>query len=138
MAFPTWVTKYKEKGTSIRKKGNKYYKYRVHSERRKDKKYPVLIQDEFLGVITKEDGFIPSKKRLIEPSCIEVIDLYTFSNNGIFIEEYGAQEIEELKKIYLLKIENKLYFSKLSDSQKELLYKHGVNYHDGIFNKHLF
>lgn len=134
MAFPTWVTKYKEKGTSIRKKGNKYYKYRVHSERSKDKKYPILVQDEFLGVISEEEGFIPAKKRLIDPSNVEVISLYELSNNGIFIEEYDQNEIEMLKKVYLLKIEDKLYFSKLNDYQKELLDKHGVNYHDGIFN----
>ena len=134
MALPNWINKYKEKGTSIRKKGNKYYKYKVHSVRKPDKKYPVLIQDELLGIITKENGFVSSKRKSIVPSDTQVVTLYSFANNGLFIEAFGGREIDELKQIYLMKINDKYYFSKLDEYQKKFLDEHGVNYHNGIFN----
>lgn len=61
--LPDWVLKYKSKGTNIISKNGKYYLYKVHSERRKDKNYPVLVTDEYLGVIT-ENGLIRKKKIL--------------------------------------------------------------------------
>lgn len=133
MTLPDWINKYKEKGTSIRKKGNKYYKYKVHSVRRADKKYPILIQDELLGIITKKDGFVSSKRKTIVPSDTQVVTLYSFAYNGLLIEAFDDKEIDELKKIYLMKINDKYYFSKLDEYQKQLLDKHKVNYHDGIF-----
>ncbi len=131
--FPSWVLKYKEPGTTIRKIGNNFYKYKVHSERKPGRKYPVLITDELLGTITK-NGFISSKKKLIIPSEIEVKSLYDFANNGLFIEEYGDDDIEILKRIYVMKINDKFYFTKLDSVSKKLLEKHGVNYYDGIFD----
>lgn len=61
--LPDWVLKYKTKGTHIILKNGKYYLYKVHSERRKDKSYPVLITDEYLGVIT-EKGLIKKKENI--------------------------------------------------------------------------
>ena len=37
--LPDWVLKYKTKGTNVILKNGKYYLYKVHSERRKDKNY---------------------------------------------------------------------------------------------------
>jgi len=127
------VLKHKEPGTTIRKNGNNYYKYKVHSERKPGRKYPVLITDELLGTITK-NGFISSKKKLIIPSEIEVKSLYDFANNGIFIEEYGYDEIEILKRIYVMRINGKFYFSKLDLVSKKLLENHEVDYDNGIFD----
>ena len=61
--LPDWVLKYKTKGTNVILKNGKYYLYKVHSERRKDKNYPVLVTDEYLGVIT-ENGLLKKKENI--------------------------------------------------------------------------
>jgi len=59
MAYPDWVLKHKEPGTYVQKRDeNTYRLYRGHSERRPGKKYPVLVTDEYIGTITREDGLI--------------------------------------------------------------------------------
>ncbi len=70
--LPDWVLKYKTKGTNIIKKNDNYYLYKVHSERKPDKSYPVLVTDEYLGVITP-DG-LKTKKESID---------------NIIVKEYG-------------------------------------------------
>lgn len=60
MAFPDWVEKYRTKGTAINKVKDKYYLYRVHSERIKGTNKVRKINDEYLGRIT-EEGLIPPK-----------------------------------------------------------------------------
>lgn len=117
--YPEWVLKYKEKGTTIRKINNKYYKYKVHSERKSDKKYPVLVQDELLGVITKE-GFIPSTKKIINPALIEVSSLYDFLIT-LDNESYFDDKKECLKEIYIIKINDEWYLTKTTLKQKEIL-----------------
>ena len=59
--YPDWVLKYKTKGIYIKKTKSGYALYRGHSERIEGKKYPVLKCDEYLGVVTEEDGLIPSR-----------------------------------------------------------------------------
>ena len=73
--LPDWVLKHKVKGTDVITKNGNYYLYRVHSERRPDKTYPVLVTDEYLGVIT-EDGLIPRKQRI----------------DDIIVKEYGLSK----------------------------------------------
>lgn len=73
--LPNWVLKHKVKGTHVVTKNGNYYLYRVHSERRLDKTYPVLVTDEYLGVIT-EEGLIPRKQRI----------------DDIVVKEYGLSK----------------------------------------------
>lgn len=77
--FPDWVLKHKVKGTHVITKNGKYYLYRVHSERRPDKSYPVLVTDEYLGVIT-ENGLI-SKKQKIEDIVVKEYGLTVYFVN---------------------------------------------------------
>ena len=67
--YPDWVLKYKTKGIYIKKTKSGYSLYRGHSERIEGKKYPVLKCDEYLGIVTEEDGLIashpPVKPRLL-------------------------------------------------------------------------
>lgn len=58
--LPDWVLKYKTKGIYARKTKNGYALYKGHSERVKGKGYPVFRCDEYLGVVTQEQGLIPS------------------------------------------------------------------------------
>lgn len=75
-AYPEWVEKYRENNTSIKLIRGKYYLYRrTGSKRVKGKKYPQPI-DEYVGVITEEDGLIPAKKNRV---CLK----------GIEVREYG-------------------------------------------------
>lgn len=62
MAYPDWLLKYKAKGIYFQKQDEETYRMiQAHSERRVGRKYPVLVTDEYLGTVTKEGGFIPSR-----------------------------------------------------------------------------
>ena len=39
---------------TIKKDEKSYYLFKVHSERQEGKKYPVLVQDELIGTISKD------------------------------------------------------------------------------------
>ena len=61
--YPEWVRKYREKGYSIKKSGERYYLYRHSSRRVEGKKYP-QAKDTYVGVITP-DGIIYAKNKLV-------------------------------------------------------------------------
>jgi len=65
--YPSWVNKYKEKGTYINRVGNKYYLYAAHSERIKGTNKVRRISDGYLGRITEKDGLIPPKDKITTP-----------------------------------------------------------------------
>ena len=81
--LPEWVLKYKTKGVYARKTKNGYALYKGHSERVKGKSYPVFRCDEYLGIVTQENGLVPSSPpvkpgikvlryglaRIVESSC---------------------------------------------------------------------
>lgn len=62
-SYPEWVAKCLSPGQYINKKGNFYYVYAAHSERRPDVGHPVRVSDGYLGRITEQDGFLPARKR---------------------------------------------------------------------------
>jgi hypothetical protein len=65
MPYPDWVLKYKKPGMYVKKKDEHTYRlYRGHSERRADKPYPVLVTDEYIGTITKEQGLKRTKPNI--------------------------------------------------------------------------
>ena len=92
--LPTWVLKYKTKGTNIILKNGKYYLYKVHSERRKDKTYPVLVTDEYLGVIT-ENGLIKKKEN------IKIIIVKEFGLSNYYFNELKKLNLDINKHICL-------------------------------------
>jgi hypothetical protein len=62
MAYPDWLLKFKTKGIYFQKQDESTYRMiKAHSERRPDRNYPVLVTDEYLGTVSKESGFIPSR-----------------------------------------------------------------------------
>jgi hypothetical protein len=65
--YPEWVLAHKKKGTYINKVGEKYYLYAAHSARVPGTNKVKRICDGYLGRITKEDGFIPSKDKVSVP-----------------------------------------------------------------------
>lgn len=59
--LPEWASIHKEKGKSIKVRGDKYYIFEekcVYDKNRKNKNY---TKSTYLGRITKEEGFIPVK-----------------------------------------------------------------------------
>ena len=61
--YPDWVQKYRIRGTTVKKKGEKYYLYKRTSKRVPGKKYPQPV-DTYIGVITP-GGVIKSDKKKV-------------------------------------------------------------------------
>lgn len=61
--YPDWVEKYRGKGKTIRKVRDGYGLYECTSIYVPGRKYPKSVQ-KYLGMITKEEGFIPKKSVL--------------------------------------------------------------------------
>lgn len=61
--YPDWVQEYRTRGTTVKKKGEKYYLYKRTSRRVPGKKYPQPV-DTYIGVITPE-GVIKSDKKKV-------------------------------------------------------------------------
>jgi hypothetical protein len=59
--LPDWVLKYKTKGIYTKKTKHGYALYRGHSERVPGKSYPVFRCDEYLGIVTEQEGLVPSR-----------------------------------------------------------------------------
>lgn len=74
--YPDWVQAYREKGTTIKRKGDSFYLYKRTSRRVPGKKYPQPV-DTYIGVITP-NGIIYAKKRVVRLSDITVNE-YGFS-----------------------------------------------------------
>ena len=108
--YPDWATKYKRPGTILRKKNdNSYLLFSAHSERQKGKKYPVLVQEELIGTITK-DGISYNITRNVDITNIIII---SFSSTEIY-KTIDVIDQNEFKDVLLLKIKNKYFFSCLS------------------------
>ena len=126
--YPDWATKYKRQGTILRKKNdNSYLLFSAHSERQKGKKYPVLVQEELIGTITK-DGISYNITRNIDITNIIII---SFSSTEIY-KLIDVIDQNEFKDVLLLKIKNKYFFSCLSEKQINILKKYNINYLEGI------
>ena len=122
--YPDWATKYKRPGTILRKKNNdSYLLFSAHSERQKGKKYPVLVQEELIGTITK-DGISYNITRNIDITNIIII---SFSSTEIY-KKIDVIDQNEFKDVLLLKIKNKYFFSCLSEKQINILKKYNINY----------
>lgn len=61
--YPDWVQEYRTRGTTIKKKGEKYYLYKRTSRRVPGKKYPQPV-DTYIGVITPK-GVLKSDKKKV-------------------------------------------------------------------------
>ena len=75
--YPEWVQKYREKGTTVKKKGDSYYLYKRTSRRIPGKKYPQPV-DTYVGIITPE-GVVQTQRKRVELTDIEVRE-YGYSN----------------------------------------------------------
>jgi predicted transposase YbfD/YdcC len=60
MAFPDWVLKHKAKSNEVRRRGDKYYIYKISSRWDPITKKSKKVTGEYLGSVTEEYGLIPS------------------------------------------------------------------------------
>ena len=60
--LPAWAEKYKEKGKTIKVRKGKYYLYESKCVYDKNKKNKNKTINTYLGAITEDRGFIPTKK----------------------------------------------------------------------------
>ena len=145
--LPPWVEKYRETGTTFRKRGDGYAMFKVSSTYVKGKKYPKLNQ-EYLGVVYKE-GFVPKK---IDVNIIAPLEFglsnfiyshfkrdlfrtcFNYKTNGDEIIKISIIKyiFSEVKKEYLIK-------SKLTNNSADLLFdlynKISIKRFDTIVNK---
>lgn len=68
--YPAWVQEYRTRGTTVKKKGEKYYLYKRTSRRVPGKKYPQPV-DTYIGVITPE-GVLKSDKKKVTLTDVSV------------------------------------------------------------------
>lgn len=84
--LPDWVAKHKEAGTTVRKRGDSYILLRVSSKRVKGKKYPML-QQEYMGVITKEKGLV----RKVPSARIDRNPMSEFGLSAFILHTFGRR-----------------------------------------------
>lgn len=126
--IPEWAIKHKIKGTIIRKRNNEsYYLYKVHSERQKGKKYPVLIQDEILGIIF-EHGIEYCQKKVVDPHNLIIKKI----DSTQLYETLNSEDKKNLKNLYLIKINDTWYFSKTTNKEKIILKNNNINWENGV------
>ena len=63
---PDWAVKFRRPGTELRCIKGRYCLYECHCEYDKETKKHRKVTGKYLGSITEQDGFRPSKKRLME------------------------------------------------------------------------
>ena len=92
--LPDWVKIYIEKGKSIKVRNNKYYLFEekcIYDKTRKNKNYTLST---YLGRITKESGFIKTKKqKTIEP---ETYSSKIYGHYAVF-SKYCSDILERLR-----------------------------------------
>ena len=82
--LPDWAKKYDAKNLHFREKGkDKFAVLRVTSKREAGKSYPVLVQ-KHLGIITKEDGFIPAECNVASNDAVLECGLSHFIYTNFF------------------------------------------------------
>jgi transposase len=95
--LPSWVTIYKEKGKTVKIKNGKYYLYEEKCFYDKKRKHKHITKNYYLGRITQDKGFIPTKSsRLVEP------ETYTSKiyGNYALIKKYCSDILDRLKEMF--------------------------------------
>ncbi len=103
MYLPEWVQKFKEPRTEIKKVKGYFYKYAVEYRYNPTKKRTDKRTIELLGKITREDGFIPSEKKLLKDKLQktepEKVDIKIYGDYALF-NELLKDEIASLRAVF--------------------------------------
>ena len=112
--YPDWVQEYRERGTTVKKKGNSYYLYKRTSKRIPGKKYPQPV-DTYIGIITPE-GVIKTQNKKVKLSDIEVSE-YGFSKTVLEIcpqdwKDAVGQEWEDVLRLIIYRKSHLTYLAR--------------------------
>lgn len=120
--YPDWVQEYRTRGTTVKKKGEKYYLYKRTSRRVPGKKYPQPV-DTYIGVITPE-GVIKSDKKKVRLTDASVKE-FGFSRAVEILcpqswKEPLGKDWREVLDFIILKESAESYISAERETVKEL------------------
>lgn len=115
ITYPEWVQKYRERGTTVKKKGDSYYLYKRTSKRVPGKKYPQPV-DTYIGIITPE-GVEKTQKKKVKLTDIEVRE-YGFSKALLEICPQGWKDAvgNEWEDVLKLIVFRKSHLTYLADN----------------------
>jgi transposase len=97
MDLPVWVRKHKVKGTEVRNFDGKYYLYKIHSVRDKEKGRPKKVTDKYLGRITPDGLIKPKHERVLEGLKDITVKEYGATN---YLMESNKEIIKLVKRAY--------------------------------------
>lgn len=103
--YPEEITRFRPKGTVIKKINNQYYVYEATSKRVPGKSYPVQVLGNLVGKIDTK-GFIPFKRTVIEGDEVNIREagftnyLLLFENDFILNQIGNATSKKAKKHIY--------------------------------------
>lgn len=112
--YPDWVQQYRERGTTVKKKGDAYYLYKRTSKRVPGKKYPQPV-DTYIGIITP-NGVEKTLKKKVKLSDIVVME-YGFSKSVMELCPQGwkdavGMEWEDVLRLIIYRRSHLTYLSK--------------------------
>lgn len=123
--YPEWAEKFRSKGHTIRKVRNGYGLYKCTSVYVPGAPYPKSVQ-EYLGMITEEEGFIPKKTVAEHPHYIEYgLSHFIWLNFRRDLQRASFQSLEGLLRLGVVKYifgdvsEELLPYTFISDGHKE-------------------
>ena len=103
--YPEEITKFRPKGTVIKRINSQYYVYEATSKRVPGKSYPVQVLGNLVGKIDSK-GFIPLKRVVIEGDEVDIREvgftnyLLLFENDYMLNPIGNATSKKEKKHIY--------------------------------------
>lgn len=101
--YPEWAEKFRSKEHTIRKVRNGYGLYKCTSVYVSGAPYPKSVQ-EYLGMITEEDGFIPKKTVTDHPNYIEYgLSHFIWLNFRRDLQRASYQSLEGLLRLGVVK-----------------------------------
>ncbi len=138
--YPNWVQKYRAKGTTVKKKGDKYYLYKRTSRRVPGKKYPQPV-DTYIGIITP-DGVVESDRRMVSLSGIEVKE-FGFSKAVEILcpdewKEPLGEDWEDVLSILISKRSPETYLRKERQARSEEEYHYQFASQMGMLSRRIY
>lgn len=102
--YPDWAVAHRKSGTELRFINNTYYLYQVSAYYDPVLKKGRKKTGPLLGKITKEDGFIPSEKKVLRDKAQQHFDASKISVRECgftnFLDVYGKEIRDNLKKFF--------------------------------------
>lgn len=105
MSLPSWVEKFKEPKTHIRKIKSVFYKYAIEYQYNPKTKRTDKITKHLLGKITEKQGFIPSEKGALQQQIKQIprVDIKTYGIYHLFTSLL-ADDLQSLHHLFTAQV----------------------------------